>query len=156
MSFPQPQHDHSHCAQSILKHAEKVCHEKGARLTVQRREVLTCVAESHKAVGAYDIIERMAVHGPRPAPVTVYRALEFLQAHNLVHKVESRNAFVACAEHHDGAPTALLICDICGNVSEVLERQAAEGLALAAQAQGFAVSRAVVELAGRCAHCRVA
>ncbi len=116
--------------------------------------MLVCVAESHQAVGAYEIIERMAAHGPRPAPITVYRALEFLQGQNLVHKIESRNAYVACSEQHDGAPAALLICETCNNVSEVLDRQAAAGLIEAARAQGFTVRHTVVELSGLCAHCR--
>ena len=77
------------------------------------------MAQSHSAVGAYDIIERMAEHGPRPAPITVYRALDFLLAHGLVHKIESRNAFVACSHSHEGQPAALLICETCGTVSEL-------------------------------------
>jgi Fur family transcriptional regulator, zinc uptake regulator len=148
-----PHHDHARCTQSIVGHAEKTCAAKGARLTEQRREVLVCVAENHSGVGAYDIIDRMAAKGSRPAPATVYRALDFLQAHNLVHRIESRNAFVACVEHHDGAPTALLICDACGNVSEILDRGPADGLAAAARQQGFAVKHAVVELTGTCLHC---
>ncbi|MBL8791959.1 MAG: transcriptional repressor [Rhizobiales bacterium] len=156
MTFPSPKHDHHACTQNIVSHAEKVCARTGARLTEQRRDVLVCVAESHQAVGAYEIIERMAAHGPRPAPITVYRALEFLQAQNLVHKIESRNAFVACSEVHDGAPAALLICESCNNVSEVLDRNAAAGLIDAAKVQGFTVKRSVVELSGICAHCRSA
>ncbi len=153
MPFPTPQHDHARCTAEIVAHAEQVCAGKGVRLTGQRRDILVCVAESHKAVGAYDIIERMAAHGPRPAPITVYRALDFLQAHNLVHKIESRNAYVACSEAHDDAPTALLICEGCGNVAEVLDRRAADGLAGAARRQGFAVHHAVVELSGLGSHC---
>lgn len=154
MSFLPPKHDHEGCTASIIAHAERVCALNGARLTEQRRDVLACVAESHAAVGAYEIIERMAAHGPKPAPITVYRALEFLQANNLVHKIESRNAYVACAEHHQGEPAALLICEDCGNVSEVLEPRAAEGLTSAAARQGFAVKKALVEITGICSHCR--
>lgn len=153
MAFPTPHHDHASCTAEIVAHAQKVCDGRGARLTDQRREVLVCVAQSHKAIGAYDIIERMASHGPRPAPITVYRALDFLQTHNLVHKIESRNAYVACSEAHEDAPTALLICEGCGNVSEILDRHAADGLAGAARKQGFAVRHAVVELSGLCSHC---
>jgi Fur family transcriptional regulator, zinc uptake regulator len=155
MSFLPPQHDHSHCSHDIVARAEKACAERGVRLTEQRRDVLALVAASHKAVGAYDIIEMMAARGARPAPITVYRALDFLLAQNLVHRIESRNSYVACAEQHDDLPTALLICDDCGSVSEVLERAPAEGLTAAAKAQGFAVKRAVVELSGTCGHCEV-
>ena len=155
MSFPEPHHNHAKCTAELLTRAERTCERRDSRLTGQRREVLNCVAQSHSAVGAYDIIERMAVHGPRPAPITVYRALEFLQGQNLVHKIESRNAFVACAERHDGSPAALLICEGCGNVSEVLDRDAASGLMAAASSQGFTVKHSVVELSGLCAHCGV-
>ncbi len=153
MSFPSPHHDHARCTADLIGHAERICASKGARLTGQRRDVLVCVAESHAAVGAYDIIERMAAKGARPAPITIYRALDFLQGHNLVHKIESRNAFVACSENHDDAPTALLICDTCGNVAEIIERKAADGINAAARKQGFAVNRAIVELSGICRHC---
>lgn len=77
---------------------------RSARLTSQRRDVLSCVARSHAAVGAYEVIDRMADHGPRPAPITVYRALDFLAAHGLIHKIESRNAYVACSHAHEGEP----------------------------------------------------
>ena len=78
MSFPDPHHDHAHCKADLIARAERTCARRGSKLTGQRRDVLACVAQGHEAVGAYDIIERMAEHGARPAPITVYRALEFL------------------------------------------------------------------------------
>ena len=68
------------------------------RLTPIRRKVLEALAASHKPLGAYDIMD--AVGGPRPAPITVYRALEFLIALGLVHRIASRNAFLACVNNH--------------------------------------------------------
>ena len=44
---------------------------------------------------------------PRPAPITVYRALDFLLAHGLVHMIDSRNAYVACSHAHEGQPAAI-------------------------------------------------
>jgi Fur family transcriptional regulator, zinc uptake regulator len=146
-------HNHAKCTADLISRAEQICAASGARLTDKRREILACVAQSHAAVGAYDVIERMAAHGPRPAPITVYRALDFLLAHNLVHKIESRNAFVACACAHENAPPALLICDACGNVDEIIEEAANKDLQRAASAQGFKVNRAVIELSGTCHQC---
>ncbi len=142
-------HNHAKCTASLLARAEQAC---ASRFTKQRKEVLSCVAESHTAVGAYDVIERMAAHGPRPAPITVYRALDFLLEHNLVHKIESRNAFVACACEHKNAQPALLICDACGNVDEIIQPENLE-LQTAAKAHGFAIKRAVIELSGLCKEC---
>lgn len=153
MSFPEPLHDHARCTAELLSRAERTCERRGARLTGQRRDILNCVAQSHSAVGAYDIIERMASRGPRPAPITVYRALDFLEAHGLVHKIESRNAFVACTHPHEGEPAAMLVCEQCGLVAELDAPQVFEGLRKAASGQEFSVRRMVVELTGLCAAC---
>ena len=153
MSFPAPHHNHATCTAELIARAERTCERRGSRLTGQRREVLNCVAESHSAVGAYDIIERMADHGPRPAPITVYRALDFLEAHGLVHKIESRNAFVACTHPHEGKPAAMLVCEQCGLVAELDAPEMFEALQSAAKGQGFQVHRSVVELTGLCAAC---
>jgi Fur family zinc uptake transcriptional regulator len=156
MAIGEPSHNHAVCTAELLARAERTCDRRGSRLTGQRRDVLNCVAQSHAAVGAYDIIERMASHGPRPAPITVYRALDFLEAHGLVHKIESRNAFVACSHPHDGTPAAMLICESCGLVEELDVPALFQGLAEAAAARGFDPRRSVVELSGRCAHCKEA
>jgi Fur family zinc uptake transcriptional regulator len=153
MTFPQPHHDHSHCTADLIARAERTCERRGSRLTGQRRDVLACVAQSHAAVGAYDVIERMAEHGPRPAPITVYRALDFLLAHGLVHKVESRNAFVACSHSHEGRPAALLICESCGSVAEIDAETIFDELESLAVAQEFRPARTVVEISGRCGMC---
>lgn len=153
MPFPDPHHNHQKCTADLLSRAERTCDRRGSRLTGQRRDVLTCVAESHSAVGAYDIIERMASHGPRPAPITVYRALEFLLAHGLVHKIESRNAFVACSHVHENQPAAMLICETCGLVAELDVPDAFASLKASARGQGFVESRTMVEITGLCSAC---
>ena len=153
MTFPSPEHNHDACTADLLTRAERLCERRGARLTDQRRDVLACVAQSHAAVGAYDVIERMAHLRARPAPITVYRALDFLQAHGLVHKIESRNAFIACSHPHDGEPAALLICEACGTVAEVDAPEAFASLHSRARAQGFSPERAVIEMSGHCGHC---
>ena len=112
------------------------------------------MARSHAAVGAYEVIERMADHGPRPAPITVYRALDFLVAHGLVHKIESRNAYVACSHSHEGTPAALLLCEGCGAVAEFDAPETFTRLEPArCRAQWFKAERMVLELAGKCDHC---
>lgn len=154
MPFPEPHHNHARCTAELLSRAERTCERRGSRLTGQRRDVLNCVARSHAAVGAYDIIDRMAERGSRPAPITVYRALDFLLAHGLVHKIESRNAFVACSHAHEGEPAALLICEQCGTVAELDAPGVFAGLRDMAAAQGFAEQRTVIEMSGICAACR--
>ena len=153
MTFLDPHHDHAHCTADLIARAERTCERRGSKLTGQRREILSSVAQSHSAVGAYDIIERMAEHGPRPAPITVYRALDFLLAHGLVHKIESRNAFVACSHSHEGQPAALLICETCGTVAELDVPEIFERITQKARAQKFSPAHTVIEMSGTCGSC---
>jgi Fur family transcriptional regulator, zinc uptake regulator len=151
--FLDPRHNHARCAAETIAHAEKVCAAGAQRLTPIRRKVLQALAASHKPLGAYDIID--AVGGPRPAPITVYRALEFLIALGLVHRIASRNAFLACVNNHrNGALVAFLICEGCGAVGEAPGASVSQSLTAAARSAGFTPKMSVVEITGLCAHCR--
>ena len=152
--FMSSHHNHHKCKQALLSRAEDICRASGSRLTDQRRDILSCVAEDHSAVGAYDIIDRMAQKGVTHAPVTIYRALEFLEAHGLVHKIESRNAFVACSTLHDGRPAALLVCDSCNTVEEMDMPDVFRSIGEKAEQTGFQPRQTVVEVEGLCEACR--
>jgi len=153
--FPAPDHDHDRCSAEALAHAEALCAKRGERLTAMRRKVLEALAASHKPLGAYELIELVATQGPRPAPITIYRALDFLTAQGLVHRIESRNAFLACINNHaSGAPVVFLICEHCGAVGEAASGAVAESLNAAAKSAGFTPKSPVIEISGVCAHCR--
>src|SRR5436305_1775108 len=102
-TFPAPGHDHDRCAADAISHAERVCAGRAQKFTPIRRQVLQALLSSHRPLGAYEVIDEMAKSMPRPAPITVYRALDFLMQNGLVHRIESRNAFLACAHDHDAA-----------------------------------------------------
>lgn len=94
---------------------------------------------------------------PRPAPITVYRALDFLMENGLVHRIESRNAFLACAHNHDETTmVAFLICEMCGSVGEIPATPLAQSFNEAARGTGFSPKLSVVEITGICAHCQKA
>jgi len=153
--FPAPDHDHGRCSAEAMAHAEALCAARGQRLTPLRRQVLETLAESHRTLGAYEIMERMAGEGPRPAPITVYRALDFLVENGLVHRIESRNAFLACIGDHPagGGTTVFLICERCGAVGEASSPAVAETLQAAARSVGFTPKARVIEVTGICRHC---
>jgi len=152
--FPAPDHDHERCASSAIAHAEAQCAARAQRLTPMRRQVLQALLASHRPLGAYEIIERLA-HKHRPAPISVYRALEFLRENGFVHRIESRNAFVACVHNHDGGDLVVfLICERCGAVGEAPGGGAAEALKASSRAAGFVPKSPLVEIAGICSHCR--
>ena len=153
--MPITHHNHANCTAELISRAELTCAKRGTRLTEQRKDVLSSVAESHSAVGAYEIIERMASGGVRPAPITIYRALDFLLDHDLVHKIESRNAYVACSGSHANNQPTLLICDRCGIVDEVIEPATNSSLQSTAATKHFAINKTVIELSGICNQCAV-
>jgi Fur family zinc uptake transcriptional regulator len=134
--------------------AEARCLERGQRLTTIRRKVLATLLDSHKALGAYDIIERLSPTGLRLAPITTYRALEFLQENGLVHRIASRNAFCACVHNHNAEdPVVFMICESCGVIGEASSTEVTATLAAAAQRAGFKPKSPVIEITGICAHC---
>jgi Fur family transcriptional regulator, zinc uptake regulator len=152
--FPAPDHDHGDCTSSAIAHAEELCAARAQRLTPMRRHVLEALLASHKPLGAYEIMERLAAD-TRPAPITVYRALDFLRDNGLVHRIESRNAFVACVHAHAGKdPVVFLICERCGAVGEAPSPGVAEALKASCRAARFAPKSPVIEIAGVCSHCR--
>jgi Fur family zinc uptake transcriptional regulator len=152
--FPAPDHDHERCASAAIAHAEAQCAARAQRLTPMRRQVLEALLGSHKPLGAYEIIERLADKN-RPAPITIYRSLDFLRENGLVHRIESRNAFVACVHNHGGDDIVVfLICERCGSVGEAPGGAAAEALTASSRAAGFLPKSPLIEIAGICSHCR--
>jgi Fur family zinc uptake transcriptional regulator len=140
-----------------LERAAAICAEAGARLTDIRRQVLALILAAGEPVGAYTLLDRLKLDRANAAPVTVYRALEFLLAHGLIHKVERLNAFIGCIDagphaHHDHA-VQFLICRRCGAVTEIEDQGIALALARAAAAAGFHPAQATVEVEGCCARC---
>jgi Fur family zinc uptake transcriptional regulator len=152
--FPKPDHDHNQCLDEAMAVAEARCQERGQRLTPLRRKVLAALLASHKPLGAYELIEKLAPTGTRPAPITAYRALEFLRANGLVHRLASRNAFIACVHNHAAADLVVfLICEGCGVVGEAQSPEVSATLASAARRVGFTPKAPVIEITGVCTHC---
>ncbi len=155
--FPEPGHDHERCATDAIAHAEAICAARSERLTPIRRSVLEALLASHQPLGAYELIDRLAARGGRPAPITIYRALDFLREQGLVHRIESRNAFIACGHNHgSGDPVVFLICERCGAVGEAASAAVADTIRSASRAAGFTPKTPVIEISGICAHCKAA
>ena len=152
--FPRSGHDHARCVNTALAEAASLCARTGQRLTPIRRRVLELVWSSHQPIGAYAILEKLKRDSRSAAPPTVYRALDFLLARGLVHRVESLNAFIGCPEPGAEHPVQFLICRRCGTTAELDDRKVDAALAKSAAARGFAVERRVIELSGLCYLCK--
>lgn len=152
----------------LLDRAEAVCSSRQQRLTEQRRQVLGLILDNPRPSGAYDLLDRLRVDGRPAAPPTIYRALEFLTAQGLVHKIERLSAFVGCSHmltpvahgttshdhaHHGVDAIQFLICTRCRRVFEMADQRIRVAIDAAAAGCGFLPAAATVEVEGICAEC---
>lgn len=151
-------HDHGACLVSALERARTAFGDKGMKLTPLRQRVFEEIAGSHDALGAYDILDRMArKSGERLAPISVYRAIDALLAAGVVHRIESKNAFFAChAPHHGQERHIALVCERCQMVMEVAGAKIFAAMEAASAACGFNLTLAVAEGSGLCPDCAIA
>ncbi|MFC0388718.1 Fur family transcriptional regulator [Muricoccus vinaceus] len=142
---------------AALREAEDSCLRRGAQLTPLRRRVLEMVLEAGQPVGAYALLDRLRAERPGAAPPTVYRALDFLMAQGLIHRIERLNAFLPCMEaphgHEHDHPHQFLICGKCGRTAELSDNSVTQAVTAAARAAGFSPLRATVEVEGTCGDC---
>jgi Fur family zinc uptake transcriptional regulator len=131
-----------------------VCAEQGGRLTPQRLRILELVWREHKPVGAYELLEQLRQAGVKAAPPTVYRALEFLLAHGLIHRIESLNAFTGCTAPGTPHHGQFLVCSRCQQVTEMDEAAISGQLDASARRLGFKIEHQTVEISGLCPNCR--
>ncbi|MBL8584090.1 MAG: transcriptional repressor [Rhizobiaceae bacterium] len=126
-------------------------------LTKNQAQVLERLKAASAPLSAYALLDQLRDSGFR-APLQVYRALDTLIKSGYVHRLESLNAFVACAEPHDHAHrmTAFAICDICGQASEFSDAEVGEPLEDWLHQTGFSAKKAVIEFRGTCAKCAAA
>lgn len=146
-------HDHSVCVGDGLAAAAARCAKDGLRFTPVRRKVLEILLQEHRALGAYAILDRLSKDGFGSHPPVAYRALDFLVAHGLAHKIERLNAFIACTHPNESHTPAFMICRSCDAVAEARSSPERGALGEAARAAGFQIERTVVEAEGICPAC---
>jgi Fur family transcriptional regulator, zinc uptake regulator len=140
--------------EKAIRSAEEVCRRAGARLTLLRRRVLELVLTSSRPPSAYEILDRLRPLDASATPAGVYRSLEFLADHGLVHRLESTKTFVACAMPDHAHPSQMLICRRCGTAVEAEDPRVASAAEKLGRRLGFALDRRTVELTGLCAICQ--
>ena len=142
--------------ESALVQAQQICAARGARLTPVRRRVLELILQANQPAGAYALLAELQSGRRKGAPPTVYRALEFLLAHKLIHRVESSSAFIACGDIGHPHESQFMICDDCGATEEIRDEEIVQTLRRLGERRGFAVERPIIEGRGLCPACRSA
>ncbi len=136
-----------------LQSAERLCKEKGLTFTPLRRQVYGLISADKTPIGAYELLDRLKKQRANAAPVTVYRALDFLQEAGLVHRIDALHAYAACEVDRTDHGGLMLVCNRCKTVTEFenpgLEQQIAE----TALQHEFHASEDLVEIRGLCSLC---
>lgn len=146
--------DHVHDAAALVAGAEATCRERALQFTPLRRRVFEALAEGGGPLGAYDLVERLG-RDRRIAPISVYRALDFLIEAGLIHRIATRNTYLPCQHAHDPLDTTVfLVCTTCGSVDELPSPEIGRGLDGMAASAGFKPGPRAVEVEGECAGCR--
>ncbi|WP_411727275.1 transcriptional repressor [Methyloglobulus sp.] len=153
-NHPYPlEHDHKKCVSEALGVAEHLCVVRGVQLTPIRHQVLGLIWDSHKAVKAYDLLDRIKPLQNAAKPATIYRALDFLIEQGLIHRVESLNAFVGCSCSGQQHEQLLLICKHCNEVEERPATEVMQALSHELDQAGFSVHAKAIEAHGICIKC---
>ncbi len=139
---------------TALARAQAICTMRGARLTPVRRRVLELILQSTQPMGAYALLAQLQGGRGKLGPPTVYRALDFLLAHKLIHKIETSSAFIACRDIEHPHESQFMICEDCGATEEIRDDRIIESLRRLGEGRGYAVERQVIEVRGLCPACR--
>lgn len=145
--------------QSIINHAEQSCKAHGSKLTHKRKQVLSGLLQSNRAMSAYELVDYCKeAYGESPPPMSVYRILDFLQEEHLVHKLNLANKYIACAhitcDHDHGIPQ-FLICGGCQRVEEIaVGKSTISTLKRKVEEAGFHLSSPQLEINCLCNQCK--
>ncbi|MEQ8857627.1 MAG: transcriptional repressor [Pseudomonadales bacterium] len=139
---------------ALLAHADAVCRRQGMTFTALRREVFGLLSRHGRPAGAYELLDELRTSRPNAAPVTVYRALDFLVSAGLAHRINTLNAFTACRGSDESHRGLILICSRCSQVIELEDRRVETSIQRSAADFAFAADHAPVEVVGTCADCQ--
>ena len=125
-------------------------------LTKNQKTVLNVLEKSSEPLKAYTILYDIQKKGIK-SPLQVYRALDKLIEIGKVHKIESRNSYVACK--HEGCnaktSTSFLICENCDKVKELTGNNLFSYFAKQAEKNNFHYKKHSLEIYGLCESCKL-
>ena len=130
--------------------------QKQNNLSKNQQIIFDLIDKSSEPLKAYSILFNVQKKGIK-APLQVYRALDKLVAIGKIHKIESRNAFIACQNSscQISKATAFSICENCEQVSEISNTKLSKYLSNFADEAGMKFSKYNLEFFGLCKKCIV-
>ena len=128
---------------------------KENNLTKNQQIIFDLIDKSPEPMKAYSILFNVPKKGIK-APLQVYRALDKLVKMGKIHKIESRNAFIACQNSscQVSKATAFSICEMCEKITEISSSSLSKYLANFKDKDGMKYSKYNLEFFGLCKKCR--
>ena len=125
------------------------------KLTNNQHTVLNLLENEKEPLKAYKILFDTQKKGIT-APPQVYRALDKLIEIGKVHKIESKNSYIACTHKNcnSSTNTAFLICEICDHVSELKQKNLPSYFAKLSDQADFKYAKHNIEIYGTCINCK--
>ena len=124
-------------------------------LSFNQKTVHKLLQASDKPLKAYNILFETQKLGIK-SPTQVYRALDKLIELGKVHKIESKNAFVACKNSNCEITkaTAFSICEKCEKVKEINNSKLSNYLSNFQDTAGMKYNKYNLEFFGLCKKCK--
>lgn len=129
--------------------------QKNEILSKNQQIVFELIEKANEPLKAYSILSNVQKKGIK-APLQVYRALSKLIEIGKVHKIESKNAFVACKinDCKISKASAFYICESCEDVSEVNDSKLSKYLSSFNANKEMKVNKYNLEFFGVCKNCK--
>ncbi len=123
-------------------------------LSKNQQIVLDIIEKARGPLKAYSILFNVQKKGIN-APQQIYRALDKLIKLGKIHKIESKNAFVACrnTDCEISKATAFSICENCEMVDEISDTKLSKYLT-SFNKKGMKFKRFNLEFFGLCKKCK--
>ena len=124
-------------------------------LSRNQQIVLDIIEKAKGPLKAYSILFNVQKKGIN-APQQIYRALDKLIEMGKIHKIESKNAFVACRSSYCeiSKATAFSICESCEMVDEISDTKLSKYLSNFNHKKGMKFKRFNLEFFGLCKKCK--
>lgn len=138
-----------------LAKIESFCLQQRIKLTRLRKEIITIFIEQPSPISAYelrDLINKAQATDKHYNIMSIYRVLDFLQHAELIHKLHTSNRYSLCC-HPEKKMCQLLMCNTCGQKTELHHATMDKVLQELAQKSGFQITAHTIEITGLCRSC---
>jgi len=145
---------HKQCVSKAKIRFNNRLKQHGQSIGTYDQPVMELLLSDHRCLSAYDIADKVSEAGKRVQPVQIYRSLEKLMNLGVVHRISTKNSYIACYEEGDCKTGQFLICTECKKVKEVESNLIENEITASAEKNRFSITSQTIEVLGLCAKCQ--